>query len=331
VVRLAERGHALFSTIVTGEDRALKAQLLAALGTPGATIQVSATKSAQYVFPWSLVYDHPLVVGASTLCPQFVADLQSGRPLAGATCFTSGCPHRSDTAIVCPSGFWGFKHRLEQPLSVKTKPGPLGPKDLMLELAGGPPNTPVPALMAVSRELEEVREHEREMRANTRWQLTVKDSKADVLVHMQDAARIGMPLLYFYCHGGRSGSDTWLGIGRGERLVPGDLEACEIDWSAASPLVMINGCHTADLSPDDLLHFNQTLAWCRAAGVIGTEIDVTESLARDFARGFLEPFGRGACVGDALRLHRLSLLERCNPLGLAYTPYCSASLQLVRK
>lgn len=329
LIRLAEHGHAMFSSIVTAEDRAFKAQLLAALGPSLATIQVSATKSARYVFPWALVYDRPLVVGGNRLCPQFAADVLGQAPLEVAQCFNGGCPHLGDASVVCPSGFWGFKHLLEQPMSVKAKAGPIGAGELVTELHVGPAGAPLPALMAISRELDQVVPHEREMRGEAAWQFAVKDTKAEVLLNLQAAAQAHVPLVYFYCHGGRAGSQTWLGIGRGERLVPGDLEAREIDWSGASPLVMINGCHTADLTPDDLLSFNQVLAWCRAAGVIGTEIDVTESLARDFARGFFAQLAGGAAVGESIRRQRLSLLARFNPLGLAYTPYCSASLRFI--
>jgi hypothetical protein len=346
LIKLAECGHALFSTLVTGEDRAFKGELLKALGEGGATIQVSATVSAQYVFPWALVYDHPLVIGGLSLCPQFAADQRGGLPLDKATCFTIRCPNHGNTSIVCPSGFWGFKHLLEQPLSVVKKKvkqttdaggakaataAGIGASDLVTRLAAGPAGTPVRALMAISRELDDVGDHVKEMRGAAGWYLDVKDNKAEVLVNMQVAAQMGVPLIYFYCHGGRVGTDTWLGIGRGERLVPGDLEARDIDWSMASPLVFINGCHTVDLTPDDLISFNETLSWCRAAGAIGTEIDIPETLARDFARGFFADLAAERPVGVAIKQRRLALLARGNPLGLAYTPYCSASLQLVRQ
>jgi hypothetical protein len=103
----------------------------------------------------------------------------------------------------------------------------------------------------------------------------------------------------------------------GARLIPSDLTGLEIDWTDVHPLVFINGCHTADFTPDDLLNFNQVLSYCRAAGVIGTEISVPECLARFFACGFLRQFRSG------------DTLQRCNLLGLAYTPYCSISLQMI--
>jgi len=335
LLKLAESGYALFSSIVTDQDRAFEGELLAALGNR-ATIQVASTKSARYVFPWSMVYDHPFIVGVSkVVCPQFLTDLRTGIELSTAVCFKQGCPHRLDKTVVCPSGFWGFKHVLEQPWSVKAAPDPLGPSTIVTELTGGPPSVLLGGLVALSRDLSQAGDHEKEvgdpkLPVGKAWHLLIKDTKAEILLHLQAAGQLHLPLIYFYCHGRRAGKRTWLGIGTGEELVPGDLKASEIDWRGASPLVVINGCHTVDLTPDDLLNFNQVLAWCGAAGVVGTEISIPEVLARDFAMDFLVRLANHEEVGEALRSYRFSLLQRLNPLGLAYTPYCSASLHLVR-
>jgi hypothetical protein len=69
--------------------------------------------------------------------------------------------------------------------------------------------------------------------------------------------------------------------------------------------------------------------WCQASGVIGTEVSIPESLAREFALGiFKQLTERGVSVGDAIRAQRLFLLGKYNPLGLVYTPYCYADLHL---
>jgi hypothetical protein len=82
-----------------------------------------------------------------------------------------------------------------------------------------------------------------------------------------------------------------------------------------------------DVNPDDLLLFNEMLSYCQAGGVIGTEISIPEVLARYFARGFFQLLSKYN-IGDAIRQMRLRLLENYNPLGLAYTPYCSANLKI---
>lgn len=335
VARLAELGWSLYTKIVVGEDRDFERDLQGALGKGGATIQISATRSAQYVFPWALIYDHPVVSGRLSLCPVFAQDLArlspAGQTLDNATCLSHGCPHHGDTSIVCPSGFWGFKHLIEQPLSVASKSASLSPPALVLELNVGPASQTLNGVMAISRKLTQVGPHMTEIGTCAGLRVNVADSKAGVAVSLQMAAKNGVHLVYFYCHGGRERSRTWLGIGIDDRLVPGDLKAWALDWSDLHPLVFINGCHTVDITPDDLLNFNQMFAYIRAAGVVGTEIDVPETLARDFACGFFTRFAGGATVGEALKAQRLDLLARCNPLGLAYTPYCSSSLHVVHK
>jgi hypothetical protein len=141
--------------------------------------------------------------------------------------------------------------------------------------------------------------------------------------------RQDLHLIYFYCHGGRKGSKTWLGVGKNEKLIPGDLVGWSVNWPTVHPLVFINGCHTVDVTPDDFVDFNKTFSWCAASGVMGTEITIPESLARHFATGFLHRFLNGASVGEAIKDQRLAMLEYYNLLGLAYTPYCSANLRIV--
>jgi hypothetical protein len=326
-IRLAELGYQLYSNIVTGKSRAFAKELRDALGPSGASIQVASTKSARYVFPWSLVYDHPLVVGTLKLCPQFAADA-AAQNLASQICLAKGCPNRGKTNIVCPSGFWGFKHIIEQPLSVSVEPDASEKSDLVLDIDGGKAGGEVSGLMVVSRELNQVGVHVTELGIPRSFKFQVKDNKVEAGECLQDPQRAAH-LVYFYCHGGRDKTKTWLGVGVKERLQASDLTGLDIDWTGTHPLIFINGCHTADFTPDDLLNFNQVFAWCRAAGVIGTEISVPEGLAREFARGFLLRFAGGTSVGDALHEQRLDLLGRRNLLGLAYTPYCSAALKMV--
>jgi hypothetical protein len=102
----------------------------------------------------------------------------------------------------------------------------------------------------------------------------------------------------------------------------------EDHWRITSPLVFINGCHTAELSPELLTNFVDTFSMVRAGGVIGTEIAVDQALAAEVAETFFRSFARNETVGKAIRLTRLELLRKGNLLGLCYTPYCLAELRL---
>ncbi|MEP7344706.1 MAG: CHAT domain-containing protein, partial [Gemmatimonadaceae bacterium] len=323
------------SLIVEQGDPELLDELRAALGH-SAVIQIAATKSARYVLPWAMVYDKPLIEDdGNEVCPEFLAALKAGGPpgfLAQQTCLTKGCPHADDTNVICPSGFWGFKHIVEQPTSAlagaavaATGAAPEGTGapsgDVVFEIfARGHPSL----VMAMNQSLVSWEVHAKAVTARSAPTFTKKElGKA--------LAAPGLHLLYFYCHGRHEEDETWLGIGtasKEDKLKSGDLVAFQVRWPS-HPLVFINGCQTVDLTPDDLVPFLETFSFMEAAGVVGTEIAVPEPLAQEFALGFLAPFlGGEVRVGPLTRQMRLALLEKYNPLGLGYTPYCSADLQL---
>jgi hypothetical protein len=146
-------------------------------------------------------------------------------------------------------------------------------------------------------------------------------------------------LIYFYCHGLRQSVSTAaaipvLGIGASEEFATRDLYAWESEWEKGhwqetSPLVFINGCHTAELTPEILVNFVDAFVGVYAAGVIGTEIMLHQQVANEAGQLFFDSFKNHNCsVGLALQHVRRSLLLKGNLLGLAYTPYCSADLHL---
>jgi hypothetical protein len=142
-------------------------------------------------------------------------------------------------------------------------------------------------------------------------------------------------LIYFYCHGDREDRTIYLRLGpeNAPRISPTNLRAYKIKWDDPKPLVMINGCNTAALEAEQALNFVQPLLkYCNAAGVIGTDITVFESLATQFAEGCLRRFLRdGEPIGEAVRKTRIELLQKGNPLGLVYVPYVHDGLRLVKK
>lgn len=327
--QLAEYGYDLYVDLVTSKNRDFEDKLRRALGS-SATIQISVMKSAKYIFPWSLVYDKDLTVSDdNVVCENFLQLLRKGGPpgfLGPQVCLDIRCPYQDDTNIVCPWGFWGFKHTVEQPLSAPQEDGEDGQRgktDLKLEIKV---DKNLSFLMGVSETLKHLDAHIGEIKAFVTPD--VRNSRQQIGLGLKHT---DLHIVYFYCHGGRTGGKTWLGVGKKEKLYPGDLKAWHIMWPVSHPLVFINGCHTVDMTPDDLLHFNKMLSYCWASGVIGTEIIIPETLARHFAKGFLEDFLRGEKIGEVIKRQRLLLLERYNLLGLVYTPYCSADLQVIQQ
>jgi len=156
--------------------------------------------------------------------------------------------------------------------------------------------------------------------------------------------RLGGPIevVYLYCHGRRqmfpagNGQSTYLEVGDGEAFQPRDIAAWQVadwpkqHWRDTSPLVFINGCHTAEITPESLTTFVDSFTKAYAAGVIGTEITVDQPFANEAAEEFFRRFHDGrTSVGQALQQMRMHFLVKGNLLGLVYTPYCSTGLMLM--
>lgn len=293
------------------------------LKQPG-EIQVSITSSARNVYPWALLYDRKLEIGTdNAVCPVMLKKL-TGAAQAGTlqaeSCIDGDCRHAADTKMICPLGFWGFRHAVEQ----------LPPNQGKIVDTITAPHNPS-FIMAVHQKLA-AKEH----RAEVERAAGITAQYCDLKSAIGAALKSAKPhFIYFYCHSGRSDHSPWLGVGSSERIVPSDFLAWDTRWKDTTPIVVVNGCHTVDLNPDDLLDFVKTFAWCRAAGVIGTEIAIPESLAREFGTFFVGRFLKGDNkegdnkVATILRDFRLTLLAKRNVLGLAYSPYCLGDLRLV--
>src|SRR6185295_5329513 len=144
-------------------------------------------------------------------------------------------------------------------------------------------------------------------------------------------------LIYFYCHarGGQVDPDRtyppYLEFqaagGSAGQIRPQDFGGYP-PWSQG-PLVFLNACGTLGYSPDALSPFLKALVdGRRASGVLGTEVPVAEALAGDFAREFLSRFFGGTSAGRALLEARRVLLTKNNPLGLVYTLFAPADLNI---
>jgi hypothetical protein len=284
-----------------------------------ASIQISSTRSARYVYPWSIVYDKALIASPKNniVCPTALSAIQqaNAQGLSQATnCPQNACGYAQDSNVVCPFRFWGFKHSIEQP--------PGAGKIVRDIFVTGDPKCAMGAHAALSGD-----QHRKEIERECRVKTDYHESKNDIGTSLKSTKP---HLIYFYCHGGRTLSAPWLGVGQDEHIESSDFKAWNARWPDTRPLVIINGCHTVDLSPDDLLDFVTAFIWTGASGIVGTEICIPESLAREFGREFLREFLGGRTVADSMRLLRLRLLAKYNLLGLAFTPYCYGDLHVTK-
>jgi hypothetical protein len=294
-----------------------------ALRRPG-FVQIALTQAAQHVVPAAMLYDLPLDTNARDLrlCPDFLEVARKGE-VFGSKCLIGECGQARDPdpEVVCPGGFWGFRHALGIPLSIGAAPAvPLTMwYDGGVRLAGG-----------VYRDFPSTAGHVEALRKMLPWRdYQLGQDRASTL----EALAAGEPqIVYFYCHGGVDGSVPYLKVGGGDEQVitPDNLHQRILRWPVSRPLVFLNGCRTSDLAPEraiDFVSFFVEEAW--ASGVIGTEITVFEPLADAFAQECLRAFlVEGAPIGAAVTKARISLLAAGNPLGLGYIPFALPAIRL---
>jgi CHAT domain len=334
--QLAKAGAELFAALFPDPDdsRALQQMLAHEAQARGRApvVQLAQSTQSQPMVPWQLVYD--LDVGSDPdryqPCPSV---LEWGPRRPEGVRIPARCPHqeRHGEEPLCPFGFWGFAHVLEVPPSVTTELAHVVSED----------HSQIATVVAASSTLdaEETARH-----------LEALETLGGVEPPLERVAalrkRLGssdMDVVYLYCHGGRNeptgatAADPVLELGpdRRDRFQPLDVSMwarkwARDHWRSRHPVVVLNGCHTAEMLPDTLAGFVVGFVAARAAGVIGTEVSLDQRFAGTAMELFLDDLHAGASVGQAMRHMRWELLSRGNIMGLAYSPYCAATLALRR-
>jgi hypothetical protein len=333
LAHLASLGRRLW-TLLLGDRPSERRRLRDRLLEKPATIQVSRTRGTEFVFPWGLVYDIPLESDTSKHVPcrlledwdRFVGVLEDGDRV---------CPYEADHVknTLCPFGFWGFKHTIEQPPSI--------PDDRVLPLViVRPGGGPLEFVVGRSTDLDSRLASAHLGRLTSELAVFILSDCDSLTKLVQALANPSLEVLYLYCHGrreaipGMSRPVPFIEVGTKERIAPDDLitwddsEWTEDHWRETSPLVFINGCHTAELEPEAIVNFVDAFSGVYAAGVIGTEIALHQRVANEAAEAFFAGFKDNLPVGESLRRMRNRFLSKGNLLGLAYTAYCSADLRL---
>jgi CHAT domain-containing protein len=350
---LARAGWAIFDGFASHLHTTIE-DLQTLMATPG-LVQIALKLSPRVVVPAAIIYDYnwaPDTYDFSTtefqLCPTFSAAIDQARnggpALEECDCFKGKCALKEMIAeitqdpdktladlppMVCPSGFWGYRHSMGLPLTLdgtnKEVPPVIEFKN-DLQMVAGVSTDPQFVLrdphLTRLKALKSVLQFER------------NESYKAIVKRLKSAAP---HLIYFYCHGGIRANNKrpYLEIGVDDRFGPESLSAEKIKWSEPHPLVFINGCHTTSLNPEISLHFvSSFVQQSGAAGVIGTEITIFEPLAAQFAEQCLSrflgasPHTESMPIGKAVRGARLEILKQGNPLGLVYIPYAVATLRL---
>ena len=332
LITMALRGHRLYISITRelSEGGPTRAALQEAMLKPG-RIQIASAGARLYV-PAALFYDQPLESAPSPesmaqfrLCGDFLAALDGAAPLEAARCLTEGCPNREERHVVCPSGFWGYRHEIGWPIGGSKTPLTRVDLDGEPKLAIG---------VSTDTRLKQREEH------ITRVLAMGVGSVAESRDAFRDLVKSASPhLVYLYCHGGVTAAEKVpflvLGAPDSDGLDSAYLVDEAIAWGnpPPRPLVFINGCHTTALGPEELGDLvGGFVKDANALGVVGTEVTVFEPLAKAFAEDMLAGFlDQGMTIGAAIRRARFDLLRARNPLGLVYVPFVAADTRLVSK
>jgi hypothetical protein len=242
----------------------------------------------------------------------------------------AGDHERHNANVLCPFGFWGYRHVLEEPASLPR--GRTLPTSIPLSSEGGR------VVVGRSLNLEERISEAHIGRLRTSLPGFVLSDCPSLSLLRDGLAPEELHALYFYCHGRRLTDEALdiptIEIGDQDRIRPSDVNAWfatwpSSHWSRVSPIVFINGCHTAELTPEAIVSFVDSFVLTRASGVIGTEVSLGQAVAGEMAELVLAAIAAGVPVGEAIRNARLALLRKGNLMGLAYTPFCSSSLRFV--
>jgi len=169
-------------------------------------------------------------------------------------------------------------------------------------------------------------------------QVIVRETGDEVTQALADISTSDQ-ILYFYCHaisrslaeGGGPDAST-LVLSGNQRLTLGDLNLFTSPKKAlpGMPLVFINACESAELSPLFYDGFVPYFMAKGARGVIGTECETPALFAAEWARRFFDRFLTGKSLGQTfLDLRREFYHKHNNLLGLLYALYVDCDTQIV--
>jgi CHAT domain len=265
-------------------------------------IQIVAER---FIFPWALLYDRD--------------------PL--------------DLNNVDPQGFWGFKHIVEYlPEFSSVTPVNFNPQIAVADKLGigFVFNTTIDTQLK-----RPIVESQRSFLQALPGVSVTEHPNCQDLYDLLNNTDSPIQLLYFYCHA-ESGLPGETGGVAGSKVIlsDGTVQLMDLDIFAPTnrpplkqaPLVFLNACQSAELSPylyDGLVPY---LVAKGARGVLGTEVNTPALFAAEFAQEFLKRFvAGGKSLGEILLDLRCEYLtQKHNVMGLVYALYSSGDVIIQR-
>lgn len=145
-------------------------------------------------------------------------------------------------------------------------------------------------------------------------------------------------VLYFYCHGISQDVDEVGGVSASTLVLSGDgrltledlnLYAPMDDQLSNAPLIFINACESAQLSPLVYDGFVPYFMAKGARGVIGTEVETPALFAIKWAERFFDSFLQGETLGEIFLSLRKEFYEKHhNLMGLLYALYVDGDTKI---
>jgi hypothetical protein len=361
LVNLALEGATLFDDLFISSAFGLpndrRTSLQEMLKNPG-VISVARCRADAESLPWAALYFLHLDIDHRddiTLCADFQNQLASevwdaDRNLQASTDMLDNplacrnrvnCPLNGNHPdfIVCPFGFLGFMHQIDQPLQQVT---PVQPDTVPPEL-----NSPdfeqscqiwlkqgdtIHLLMGAFPGFNDAPDHFQELEnlfPGGGLDAAYETERDRVKMMIEQGGR---HVFYLYCHGLVDNMVFKLKLGP-----PGGtntLSAASLDPSKFQrpdqphALVVLNACDSAAYSPKLVYGFLGKLRLLGAAGVIGSEVKLYTGFARPFGLQLMRDMLSGHSLGQTFLDTRRHFLRQGNPLGLIYSLYAPVNLHL---
>ena len=324
LIDLAVEGHGLWGYLSTELDRnpGFRARLQAAMAPPGA-VQLSTKEHPSQILPLQLLYDRNLNTASPSylkLCSATAAWLE--QPEGDPPCLTTACPDASSYLHVCLAGFWGIRHGVS-----------INPAYRTGELRSDVESAEKPVATLATTTDPAIGEYWTPHEISLKKLVNVPSKRAvtaqPIFTSLKDDKSV---LLYVLAHVDCEPAQP--------RIVMSAGPDGAINWSTLNalnpalgehrPVVFINACASAAMSPDRLLSLIDAFFLHGAGGAVGTEISVFVDFAAMFAEDAVKHYADGDTLAQSLRQARIEGLRKMNPMGFAYIGFGLHDLRLVK-
>lgn len=325
LIDLAVVGHGLWGYLSAELDRTpdFRRQLQDALRPPGA-VQLSTKEHPNQILPLQVLYDRTLNTAAPTylkLCSataSWLEDSGNGDP----PCLANACPEEWSTSHVCVAGFWGIRH------GVSINPAHRSGQLRSTVPSGG---KPVATLASTTDPAIEPYwdTHEVELKKMLDVPSVTSITAPPIFESLQNDESV---LFYVLAHVDCKPQypRIWMSEGPDGAIDWSTLNAAHPSLEDHQPVVFINACASAAMSPERLLNLIDEFFLYGAGGAVGTEITVFVDFATVFAGAALRCYASGETLSQSLRRARIEGLRQMNPMGFAYLGFGLHDLRLER-